>query len=138
MTMLTGDRDSWATREDVHRMGKDILEHMDRQSRQDREHGDNRHIENIGNFRELMAESRLMNVRVTTLETLVKTLQAEFQGIRDRWHTFRDSIVKSLSDNGVGTGENRKLVMRDFTIAFGGVSLGITLFYALAKILKWL
>jgi hypothetical protein len=138
MTMLTGDNDSWAKREDVRQMGRDILEHMDRRFKEKKETDSDKHDEYLGRFDTLITKSDRLTDRVTTLEALTRALQDEFQAIRKRWHDFRDSVQTKLADGGFGTGENRKLTTRDFTIAFSGVSLGLSMFYALAKILKWI
>jgi hypothetical protein len=131
MTDLT---EQWARREDVREMGKAIQEQIDRRFIEQRDRGDERHADNLDRFDAILAEQRRTNGRVTTLEALFKELKDEFTGIRRRWHDFRDSIVKSIkADGGIGTGENRKLVVRDFLLVSGT----IVACYAFAKAFRW-
>jgi predicted nuclease with TOPRIM domain len=137
---MSEQQSQWATREDVREMGRSIEGHLEQWKREMRERGDERHRDNLGRMdgqteqlAEMLIEARKTNGRITTLEVETRTLKDEFKAIRQRWHDFRDSIVKSVSDTG-GLGENRKITMRDVTL-FGA---GIGLFYAFAKILKWL
>jgi hypothetical protein len=115
-------------------MGRDILDHMDRRFKEKKETDSDKHLENLGRFDMLISKSDKLTDRVTTLEAITKTIQDEFQAIRKRWHDFRDSVQSKLSDSGLGTGENRRLVVRDVTLVAGGCAL----FYAFAKMMKWL
>ncbi len=148
---MTDDHpDRYATREDVHHASHAIQQQIERWTNETRERSNERHAENIANIKDIVQEMRITNGRVVALETNHKNLQEEFQGIRKRWHDFRDSIQLKVQNNqgpagpqgaqGIQglQGENRNLTMRDFNIAFASVSLGFALFYTFAKLMKWL
>ena len=133
----------WATREDVRDLGLNIQTQVDRRFTEQRERreerdklAEERHRENVMRMETIINEVRQTNGRVIVLEDRHKSLAEEFQAIRKRWHDFRDSIQDKLSkaNDGIGTGENRRLVVRDVTLVSGGFALC----YALAKLMKWI
>ncbi len=133
----------WATRDDVRDMGKAIVEEMNRRFSESRERGDEKHDENKENLSAILSEAKRTNGRITRLEVETVTLKEEFQGIRKRWHDFRDSVQSRIQGpqgpqgiQGVQgeSGENRHVTMRDVYMFVGGFGI----FYGLAKMLKWL
>lgn len=117
-----------------------LKEHIDARFDDSREERALMHGENLQQFRDVIAEQRKTNGRVTTLETVTRTLADEFQGIRRRWHDFRDSIQAKVTEAQAHkpataeTGENRHLTMRDVYVFVGGFSM----FYAIGKLMKWI
>ena len=143
MTMMAGDRGPFATREDVRDMGHAIQVQIDRRFVEQRERGDERHADNLERFDALLSKADRADERLTKLEVITKNLQEEFQAIRKRWHDFRDSITSKITgpqgpqglqgDRGE-SGENRRITKWDVIIFAAGGGM----FYALAKLMKWI
>ncbi len=138
--------EQWATTHDMREWGSAIIEQMDRRFRESRERGDEKHDENKEFQVAILAEAKKTNGRITTLEVETRTLKDEFQGIRKRWHDFRDSVQARLHGaqgpqgpqgiQGVqgASGENRHVTMRDVYMFCGGAGI----IWALAKTMKWI
>lgn len=73
--------------------------------------------------------------RLSTLEEITRTLKEEFQGIRDRWHKFRESIQTAVSKlvqgNGQGvaiTSEERPITRKELgwviALIIGSITIG--------------
>ncbi len=141
---MTGEPNGqWATRDDVRQLGLDIIGQVDRRFGEARERGDEKHGENREVQAAILAEAERTNRRITRLEVETGTLKDEFKAVRERWHAFRESITTKLPGpqgiqgiHGVPgeSGENRHVTMRDVYMFCGGFGI----FYALAKMLKWL
>jgi predicted nuclease with TOPRIM domain len=95
------------------------------------------HAENQDMLREIRSEAKLTNGRITRLESMVQTLKDEFQGIRERWHKFRESIQDAVSklSNGPEKGELATVTRLDAKSAVGIFVLGMSAIIALLKLM---
>jgi predicted nuclease with TOPRIM domain len=103
----------------------------------EREARKQQHAENQDMLREIRAEAKLTNGRITRLESIAQTLKDEFQGIRERWHKFRESIQDSVSklSNGPEKGELAPVTRLDAKSAVGIFILGMSVILGLLKIM---
>jgi predicted nuclease with TOPRIM domain len=109
-----------------------LRDHLDTRFNDSHTVRDRMHAENLTELRAIKEEAKKTNGRVTVLEERHRSLHDEFQGIRKRWHDFRESIQDRLSSR--VSGENRTVTMRDVYVYVAGVGS----LYTLAKLLRWL
>jgi predicted nuclease with TOPRIM domain len=114
-----------------------LREHLDTRFNDSHMTRDRMHAENLTELRAIKDEAKKTNGRVSVLEERHRSLYDEFQGIRKRWHDFRESIQDRLVNAAAGSaaaGENRTVTMRDVYVYVAGVGS----LYALAKLLRWI
>jgi predicted nuclease with TOPRIM domain len=110
---MTTRMEQWATRDDVREMSRDILTHIDRRLNERDRVGEQRHGENADRLDVILEQCRETNGRVSKLEALYQRLDQEFQGIRKRWHEFRESIQKIVSTRAAVSSDERSLTRRE-------------------------
>jgi predicted nuclease with TOPRIM domain len=89
------DVTTFATRDDLRELGRDIVAQMNRRFDEQRELGDQRHSENIDRMDQLAS----IDTRLTILEQAMLAIKDEFAGIRKRWHDFRDSLQRDIDQH---------------------------------------
>lgn len=135
--------DQFATKEDIKEMSRDVLRQVFLRMDDESKNGDQKHIENQTLMREMVAEQRKTNGRVTRLEVGLENVIAyvgkleqrwtdEFNGIRKRWHDFRDSIQTAIGKT--GKGELSPLTRLDAKTAVAIYVLGMVTLISLLKI----
>jgi hypothetical protein len=125
----------YATRDDVRAMGDDVITRVSQLMAQERGYREQQHAENKGLFQSVIAKQDITNGRVTRLEEAVKFLREEFQTIRQRWHSFRDSVQDAISKTVTATGELSPVTRLDIKTAFGIYVFGIGTLMAIMKLL---
>lgn len=84
------------TRADLRESMRDVIGEVNRRFDEARAVGNQRHDENVDRLERIEASHNLIGERVVRLEGSHSALSADFQGIRQRWHDFRDSIQQAI------------------------------------------
>jgi hypothetical protein len=140
-------------------MGDDVITRVSELMSQERYYREQQHQENKQANQEnkvlmqsVLSEQKQTNGRVTRLEEAVRILREEFQAIRLRWHSFRDSaqltiakveaaiadIARTAGLVEPGKGELAPVTRLDVKTAVGIFCLGMAAVIALLKLGKGL
>ncbi len=125
--VMSQPTDQWATRDDVRQVSQDVLSQINQRFDDLMDRGDQRHGENVRRMEYIADQTRQTNGRVTALEVIVRNIKEDFNGIRKRWHDFRDSFQQSTNT----LSSDEKLLTRKelgwiIALIVGSIAIGAT------------
>ncbi len=125
----------FATRDDVRQLLDERFQRVLDRMEQESTYRQQQHAENQAGHRELMTEAQRTNGRVTRLEEATRILREEFQSIRSRWHSFRDSLADSIAKVSNPTSDLMPVTRKDLSIAIGILMLGMGAMLTIMKLI---